>query len=176
MWLCARKPSNKCCAQQQPWHKWWCSKFYCITFMELWKLMLSSPPPCAARMQSCHLFNYRLVQYTSKLFLQILLPGNKTEYLITTCSSLCRKRAESEARKGSLPNNKEMPLHHPTDPVELRRLNFQTPGRLNPQGRKLTCASRSQKCATNRLLYRSFSFWISPVSSPFICSFCRHWL
>nr|XP_046237357.1 receptor-type tyrosine-protein phosphatase delta-like isoform X22 [Scatophagus argus] len=39
-----------------------------------------------------------------------------------------RKRAESEARKGSLPNNKEMPLHHPTDPVELRRLNFQTPG------------------------------------------------
>ncbi|XP_036406846.1 receptor-type tyrosine-protein phosphatase delta-like isoform X7 [Megalops cyprinoides] len=39
-----------------------------------------------------------------------------------------RKRAESEARKGSLPNNKEMPSHHPTDPVELRRLNFQTPG------------------------------------------------
>ncbi|KAM8747496.1 receptor-type tyrosine-protein phosphatase delta isoform 31-T31 [Acanthopagrus schlegelii] len=39
-----------------------------------------------------------------------------------------RKRAESEARKGSLPNSKEMPLHHPTDPVELRRLNFQTPG------------------------------------------------
>ncbi|XP_058241157.1 receptor-type tyrosine-protein phosphatase delta-like isoform X20 [Hemibagrus wyckioides] len=39
-----------------------------------------------------------------------------------------RKRAESEARKGSLPNSKEMPSHHPTDPVELRRLNFQTPG------------------------------------------------
>ncbi|XP_047191999.1 receptor-type tyrosine-protein phosphatase S-like isoform X21 [Scophthalmus maximus] len=39
-----------------------------------------------------------------------------------------RKRAESEARKGSLPNSKEMPLHNPTDPVELRRLNFQTPG------------------------------------------------
>nr|XP_040038568.1 receptor-type tyrosine-protein phosphatase delta-like isoform X28 [Gasterosteus aculeatus aculeatus] len=39
-----------------------------------------------------------------------------------------RKRAESEARKGSLPNSKEMPLLHPTDPVELRRLNFQTPG------------------------------------------------
>uniref|UniRef100_A0AAQ4NT97 Receptor-type tyrosine-protein phosphatase S n=1 Tax=Gasterosteus aculeatus aculeatus TaxID=481459 RepID=A0AAQ4NT97_GASAC len=31
-------------------------------------------------------------------------------------------------RKGSLPNSKEMPLLHPTDPVELRRLNFQTPG------------------------------------------------
>ncbi|XP_057200402.1 receptor-type tyrosine-protein phosphatase S isoform X25 [Triplophysa rosa] len=39
-----------------------------------------------------------------------------------------RKRAESEARKGSLPSGKEMPCHHPTDPVELRRLNFQTPG------------------------------------------------
>ncbi|XP_047672377.1 receptor-type tyrosine-protein phosphatase delta-like isoform X8 [Tachysurus fulvidraco] len=42
-----------------------------------------------------------------------------------------RKRAESEARKGSLPNSKEMPSHHPTDPVELRRLNFQTPGMAN---------------------------------------------
>ncbi|KAF7230386.1 transcript variant X22 [Nothobranchius furzeri] len=42
--------------------------------------------------------------------------------------SFYRKRAETEARKGSLPNSKEMPLHHPTDPVELRRLNFQTPG------------------------------------------------
>lgn len=40
-----------------------------------------------------------------------------------------RKRAESEARKGSLPSGKEMPSHHPTDPVELRRLNFQTPGK-----------------------------------------------
>ncbi|XP_016382113.1 receptor-type tyrosine-protein phosphatase delta-like isoform X1 [Sinocyclocheilus rhinocerous] len=39
-----------------------------------------------------------------------------------------RKRAESEARKGSLPSGKEMPSHHATDPVELRRLNFQTPG------------------------------------------------
>ncbi|XP_063311201.1 receptor-type tyrosine-protein phosphatase delta isoform X15 [Pelobates fuscus] len=39
-----------------------------------------------------------------------------------------RKRTESDSRKSSLPNNKEIPLHHPTDPVELRRLNFQTPG------------------------------------------------
>uniref|UniRef100_A0A671NW84 Receptor-type tyrosine-protein phosphatase S n=1 Tax=Sinocyclocheilus anshuiensis TaxID=1608454 RepID=A0A671NW84_9TELE len=39
-----------------------------------------------------------------------------------------KKRAESEARKGSLPSGKEMPSHHATDPVELRRLNFQTPG------------------------------------------------
>ncbi|XP_062865225.1 receptor-type tyrosine-protein phosphatase delta-like isoform X15 [Trichomycterus rosablanca] len=39
-----------------------------------------------------------------------------------------RKRAESDARKGSLPHSKEIPSHHPTDPVELRRLNYQTPG------------------------------------------------
>ncbi|TRY94560.1 hypothetical protein DNTS_024378 [Danionella cerebrum] len=39
-----------------------------------------------------------------------------------------RKRAESEARKGSLPGCKELLSHHPTDPVELRRINFQTPG------------------------------------------------
>ncbi|XP_029615956.1 receptor-type tyrosine-protein phosphatase delta isoform X26 [Salmo trutta] len=42
-----------------------------------------------------------------------------------------RKRAESEARKGSLPNSKEMLSHNPTDPVELRRMNFQTPGMAN---------------------------------------------
>ncbi|XP_057354665.1 receptor-type tyrosine-protein phosphatase delta isoform X21 [Manis pentadactyla] len=39
-----------------------------------------------------------------------------------------RKRAESNSRKSSIPNSKEVPSHHPTDPVELRRLNFQTPG------------------------------------------------
>ncbi|KAM8800536.1 receptor-type tyrosine-protein phosphatase delta isoform 11-T12 [Rhynchonycteris naso] len=39
-----------------------------------------------------------------------------------------RKRAESDSRKSSIPNSKEVPSHHPTDPVELRRLNFQTPG------------------------------------------------
>ncbi|XP_027628579.1 receptor-type tyrosine-protein phosphatase delta isoform X10 [Tupaia chinensis] len=39
-----------------------------------------------------------------------------------------RKRAETDSRKSSIPNSKEVPSHHPTDPVELRRLNFQTPG------------------------------------------------
>ncbi|NWH78595.1 PTPRD phosphatase, partial [Piaya cayana] len=38
-----------------------------------------------------------------------------------------RKRAESDSRKSSIPNSKDVPSHHPTDPVELRRLNFQTP-------------------------------------------------
>ncbi|XP_026527075.1 receptor-type tyrosine-protein phosphatase delta [Notechis scutatus] len=39
-----------------------------------------------------------------------------------------RKRADTDSRKNSIPNSKEIPSHHPTDPVELRRLNFQTPG------------------------------------------------
>ncbi|XP_060546458.1 receptor-type tyrosine-protein phosphatase delta isoform X9 [Pantherophis guttatus] len=38
-----------------------------------------------------------------------------------------RKRADTDSRKNSIPNSKEIPSHHPTDPVELRRLNFQTP-------------------------------------------------
>uniref|UniRef100_A0A8B9E6H3 Receptor-type tyrosine-protein phosphatase S n=1 Tax=Anser cygnoides TaxID=8845 RepID=A0A8B9E6H3_ANSCY len=42
-----------------------------------------------------------------------------------------RKRAESDSRKSSIPNSKEVPSHHPTDPVELRRLNFQTPAHLS---------------------------------------------
>ncbi|XP_038660213.1 receptor-type tyrosine-protein phosphatase delta isoform X15 [Scyliorhinus canicula] len=42
-----------------------------------------------------------------------------------------RKRTESDSRKSSIPNSKELPSHHPTDPVELRRLNFQTPGMTN---------------------------------------------
>ncbi|XP_041430145.1 protein tyrosine phosphatase receptor type D S homeolog isoform X37 [Xenopus laevis] len=42
-----------------------------------------------------------------------------------------RKRTESDSRKSSLPNSKEIPSHNPTDPVELRRLNFQTPGMAN---------------------------------------------
>ncbi|XP_053711402.1 receptor-type tyrosine-protein phosphatase delta-like isoform X16 [Synchiropus splendidus] len=39
-----------------------------------------------------------------------------------------RKRAEAEGRKASFPCSKAMSSHHPTDPVELRRINFQTPG------------------------------------------------
>ncbi|XP_028973977.1 protein tyrosine phosphatase receptor type Db isoform X6 [Esox lucius] len=39
-----------------------------------------------------------------------------------------RKRAEAEGRKASFPCSKAMSSQHPTDPVELRRINFQTPG------------------------------------------------
>ncbi|XP_044124295.1 receptor-type tyrosine-protein phosphatase S isoform X11 [Bufo gargarizans] len=41
------------------------------------------------------------------------------------------KRKNSEPRTKCLLNNAEIPPHHPTDPVELRRINFQTPGMLN---------------------------------------------
>uniref|UniRef100_A0A4W5QNV8 protein-tyrosine-phosphatase n=1 Tax=Hucho hucho TaxID=62062 RepID=A0A4W5QNV8_9TELE len=42
-----------------------------------------------------------------------------------------RKRKESEPRTKCLLNNAEITPHHPTDPVEMRRINFQTPGMMN---------------------------------------------
>ncbi|XP_076847753.1 LOW QUALITY PROTEIN: receptor-type tyrosine-protein phosphatase S [Brachyhypopomus gauderio] len=41
------------------------------------------------------------------------------------------KRKESEPRTKCLLNNAEITPHHPTDPVEMRRINFQTPGMMN---------------------------------------------
>ncbi|XP_071388160.1 protein tyrosine phosphatase receptor type Db isoform X10 [Centroberyx affinis] len=52
-----------------------------------------------------------------------------------------RKRAEAEGRKGSFPCSKAMSSHHPTDPVELRRINFQTPGRLHTHTHTVCMAS-----------------------------------
>uniref|UniRef100_A0A8C5HQ66 Receptor-type tyrosine-protein phosphatase delta n=1 Tax=Gouania willdenowi TaxID=441366 RepID=A0A8C5HQ66_GOUWI len=37
------------------------------------------------------------------------------------------KSRDKDPRKGSFPCSKAMSSHHPTDPVELRRINFQTP-------------------------------------------------
>ncbi|XP_041745679.2 receptor-type tyrosine-protein phosphatase S isoform X6 [Coregonus clupeaformis] len=42
-----------------------------------------------------------------------------------------RKRKDSEPRTKCLLNNAEITPHHPTDPVEMRRINFQTPGMMN---------------------------------------------
>ncbi|XP_028977528.1 receptor-type tyrosine-protein phosphatase S isoform X20 [Esox lucius] len=42
-----------------------------------------------------------------------------------------RKRKESEPRTKCLLNNAEIAPPHPTDPVEMRRINFQTPGMMN---------------------------------------------
>ncbi|XP_053869341.1 receptor-type tyrosine-protein phosphatase S isoform X6 [Malaclemys terrapin pileata] len=41
------------------------------------------------------------------------------------------KRKDSEPRTKCLLNNAEIAPHHPKDPVEMRRINFQTPGMLN---------------------------------------------
>uniref|UniRef100_H9GDR5 protein-tyrosine-phosphatase n=1 Tax=Anolis carolinensis TaxID=28377 RepID=H9GDR5_ANOCA len=41
------------------------------------------------------------------------------------------KRKDSEPRIKCLLNNAEIAPHHPKDPVEMRRINFQTPGMLN---------------------------------------------
>ncbi|XP_014005288.2 receptor-type tyrosine-protein phosphatase S isoform X14 [Salmo salar] len=42
-----------------------------------------------------------------------------------------RKRKESEPRTKCLLNNAEITPHHPTDPVEMRRINFQTTGMMS---------------------------------------------
>ncbi|XP_076837330.1 receptor-type tyrosine-protein phosphatase S isoform X2 [Brachyhypopomus gauderio] len=41
------------------------------------------------------------------------------------------KRKDSEPGTKCLLNNAEMIAHHPTDPVEMRRINFQTPGMMS---------------------------------------------
>ncbi|XP_030015779.1 receptor-type tyrosine-protein phosphatase S isoform X9 [Sphaeramia orbicularis] len=41
------------------------------------------------------------------------------------------KRKDSEPGTKSLLSNAEMMAHHPTDPVEMRRINFQTPGMIS---------------------------------------------
>lgn len=50
--------------------------------------------------------------------------------LIAFLTNLClsSKRKDSEPGTKSLLSNAEMMAHHPTDPVEMRRINFQTPG------------------------------------------------
>ncbi|XP_029561451.1 receptor-type tyrosine-protein phosphatase S isoform X4 [Salmo trutta] len=45
--------------------------------------------------------------------------------------SLSSKRKDSEPGTKSLLCNAEMMAHHPTDPVEMRRINFQTPGMMS---------------------------------------------
>ncbi|KAM6948833.1 receptor-type tyrosine-protein phosphatase S isoform 4-T4 [Aplochiton taeniatus] len=45
--------------------------------------------------------------------------------------SLRSKRKDSEPGTKSLLGNAEMMAHHPTDPVEMRRINFQTPGMMS---------------------------------------------
>uniref|UniRef100_A0A2K6GL26 protein-tyrosine-phosphatase n=1 Tax=Propithecus coquereli TaxID=379532 RepID=A0A2K6GL26_PROCO len=57
-----------------------------------------------------------------------LQSGQEYVFFVLAVMEHAESRAESDSRKSSIPNSKEVPSHHPTDPVELRRLNFQTPG------------------------------------------------
>ncbi|XP_017268865.1 receptor-type tyrosine-protein phosphatase S isoform X21 [Kryptolebias marmoratus] len=56
------------------------------------------------------------------IVISILLLKNKPD---------SRKRKESEPRTKCLLNNADITPHHPTDPVEMRRINFQTQGMMN---------------------------------------------
>lgn len=52
-------------------------------------------------------------------------------HLLLSCLLLLSpssKRKDSEPRIKCLLNNAEITPHHPKDPVEMRRINFQTPG------------------------------------------------
>ncbi|KAM6948830.1 receptor-type tyrosine-protein phosphatase S isoform 1-T1 [Aplochiton taeniatus] len=59
------------------------------------------------------------------IVIAILLYKNKPD------RSLRSKRKDSEPGTKSLLGNAEMMAHHPTDPVEMRRINFQTPGMMS---------------------------------------------
>ena len=47
---------------------------------------------------------------------------------ISVCLLTQSKRKDSEPRTKCLLNNADPAPHHPKDPVEMRRINFQTPG------------------------------------------------
>ncbi|XP_041848314.1 receptor-type tyrosine-protein phosphatase S-like isoform X4 [Melanotaenia boesemani] len=59
------------------------------------------------------------------IVIAILLYKNKPDRCLSS------KRKDSEPGTKSLLSNAEMMAHHPTDPVEMRRINFQTPGMMS---------------------------------------------
>ncbi|KAJ8011670.1 hypothetical protein DPEC_G00060660 [Dallia pectoralis] len=64
------------------------------------------------------------------MVIAILLYKNKPDRYVVTIRNGC-KRKDSEPGTKSLLGNAEMMAHHPTDPVEMRRINFQTPGMVS---------------------------------------------
>lgn len=66
-----------------------------------------------------------------------------------------RKRKESEPRTKCLLNNADITPHHPTDPVEMRRINFQTPGKARTH-----LARTLEKCSETDVTFMSFSSYI----------------
>lgn len=61
-------------------------------------------------------------------FLLYVFPSVYSSFVLLSS----RKRKESEPRTKCLLNNADITPHHPTDPVEMRRINFQTAGTGNP--------------------------------------------
>lgn len=70
-----------------------------------------------------HQVRARLLACPSRLATQ---KGPQTNRLSTLVFK--SKRKDSEPRTKCLLNNAEITPHHPKDPVEMRRINFQTPG------------------------------------------------
>lgn len=65
---------------------------------------------------------------------------------------LSSKRKDSEPGTKSLLGNAEMMAHHPTDPVEMRRINFQTPGMKRAPTQRHTLCICMIKCTSEGLI------------------------
>lgn len=99
-------------------------------------------------------------------------PGNPTIFgqfhrfyaqFSNSCMLMCdsRKRAEAEGRKTSFPCGKAMSSHHPTDPVELRRINFQTPGEPDSHA----CVHKNHLYCVKVYLFLRLTLVLFPFSS-----------
>ncbi|CAB1345199.1 unnamed protein product, partial [Coregonus sp. 'balchen'] len=95
--------------------------FFVLAVLEISENTMYATSPYSDPVVSADLDPQPIIDEEEGLIWPNILTGRESTILY-------RKRAESEARKGSLPNSKEIPSHNPTDPVELRRMNFQTPG------------------------------------------------
>lgn len=97
-----------------------------VDFQQSCRLFLDSPTAAwdfPNFSQNCKIVLSFAFLYGSVLCCVMLVQKTAVVWLFDS-----RKRAEAEGRKGSFPCSKAMSSHHPTDPVELRRINFQTPG------------------------------------------------
>lgn len=99
-----------------------------LTFTLLWSSYWNTNPPKIEVMRTITNTTF----FSDSAFFRAVKGFNSSDWdSCKRCVLICysRKRAEAEGRKGSFPCSKAMSSHHPTDPVELRRINFQTPGK-----------------------------------------------
>jgi len=96
------------------------------------------------------------------------------------CSSCSRKRKEAEPRTKCLLNNADMTPHHPTDPVEMRRINFQTPGTEPSETGPHTCTVEDthiyQTGERGRGVCSSSSLCVSQQLKKLLPPHGEHWL